>query len=114
MRAGLRFQAVHWLPRGLADSNPRPANPSDVWANDGAYHDPPPGVVAKRGTTPLSGQKEPLGSKSTGCLPKRKTAVLWSVLALFPPSLVRAGTYPHGCIQISRFRKGFFFALSLI
>lgn len=52
MRAGLRFQAVHWLPRGLADSNPRPANPSDVWANDGAYHDPPPGVVAKGGTTP--------------------------------------------------------------
>ena len=52
MRAGLRFQAVHWLPRGLADSNPRLANPSDVWANDGAYHDPPPGVVAKGGTTP--------------------------------------------------------------
>ena len=52
MRAGLRFQAVHWLPRGLADSNPRPANPSDVWANDGAYHDPPPGVVAK-GEPPL-------------------------------------------------------------
>ena len=58
MRAGLRFQAVHWLPRGLADSNPRPANPSDVWANDGAYHDPPPGVVAKRGTTPSFRSKE--------------------------------------------------------
>ena len=73
MRAGLRFQAVHWLPRGLADSNPRPANPSDVWANDGAYHDPPPGVVAKRGTTPLSGQKESLGSRSTGRFPKLET-----------------------------------------
>ena len=46
------LQAVHWLPEGLADYNPRSASPSDVWANDSAYHNPPPKVVAKRETTP--------------------------------------------------------------
>ena len=35
------LQAVHWLPEGLADYNPRSASPSDVWANDIAYHNPP-------------------------------------------------------------------------
>ena len=35
------LQAVHWLPRGLADYNPRSASPSDVWANDIVYHNPP-------------------------------------------------------------------------
>ena len=46
------LQAVHWLPKGLADYNPRSASPSDVWANDGAYHNTLPKVVAKRATTP--------------------------------------------------------------
>ena len=46
------LQAVHWLPEGLADYNPRSASPSDVWANDSAYHNPPPKVMAKRATTP--------------------------------------------------------------
>ena len=46
------LQAVHWLPEGLADYNPRSASPSDVWANDSVYHNPPPKVVAKRATTP--------------------------------------------------------------
>lgn len=46
------LQAVHWLPEGLADYNPRSASPSDVWANDSAYHNTPPKVVAKRETTP--------------------------------------------------------------
>ena len=35
------LQAVHWLPKGLADYNPGSANPSDVWANDNAYHNTP-------------------------------------------------------------------------
>ena len=46
------LQAVHWLPEGLADYNPRSASPSDVWANDNAYHNTPPKVVAKRATAP--------------------------------------------------------------
>lgn len=46
------LQAVHWLPKGLADYNPRSASPSDVWANDSVYHNTPPKVVAKRATTP--------------------------------------------------------------
>lgn len=46
------LQTVHWLPKGLADYNPRSASPSDVWANDSAYHNPPPKVMAKRATTP--------------------------------------------------------------
>ena len=46
------LQTVHWLPKGLADYNPRSTNPSDVWANDNAYHNTPPKVVAKRETTP--------------------------------------------------------------
>ena len=46
------LQAVHWLPEGLADYNPRSASPSDVWANDSAYHNTPPKVVAKRATAP--------------------------------------------------------------
>ena len=46
------LQTVHWLPKGLADYNPRSTNPSDVWANDNAYHNTPPKVVAKRATTP--------------------------------------------------------------
>lgn len=51
-RQACSLQAVHWLSKGLADYNPKSANPSDVWANDTAYHDPPPKVMAKRGTTP--------------------------------------------------------------
>ena len=51
------LQTVHWLPKGLADYNPRSTNPSDVWANDNAYHNTPPKVVAKRETTPSFGSK---------------------------------------------------------
>ena len=46
------LQAAHWLSEGLADYNPGLANPSVVWADDNAYHNTPPKVVAKRVTTP--------------------------------------------------------------
>ena len=79
------LQTVHWLPKGLADYNPRSANPSDVWANDSAYHNPPPKVMAKRATTPLSGQNASLETKSNSCRPiKGRQLLLWFVMALFP------------------------------
>ena len=79
------LQAVHWLPKGLADYNPRSASPSDVWANDNAYHNTPPKVVAKRETTPsfrskCIAQNQQLGPPSH----KKKAACVWLVMALFP------------------------------
>lgn len=60
------LQTVHWLPKGLADYNPRSTNPSDVWANDNAYHNTPPKVVAKRETTPSFRSKCIAQNQQTG------------------------------------------------
>ena len=109
MRADLRSQAVHWLPKGLADSNPRPASPSDVWVNDIAYHYLPSGVAAKRGTTLSFRSKWIARLQEHKPLSIWKTAVSRSVIALFLMSLVRAGTYPHGCILFSKFLKRLIF-----
>ena len=105
MRADLWSQAVHWLPKGLADSNPRPASPSDVWVNDVAYHYLPSGVAAKRGTTLSFRSKWIARLQAHKPLSIWKTAVSRSVIALFLMSLVRAGTYPHGCMHFSKFLK---------
>ena len=47
------LQAVHWLPKGLADYNPRSASPSDVWANDIVYHNPPAQGHGEKGNNSL-------------------------------------------------------------
>lgn len=53
--------------------------------NDSAYHNPPPKVMAKRATTPLSGQNASLETKSNSRRPiKGRQLVLWFVMALFP------------------------------
>ena len=53
--------------------------------NDSAYHNPPPKVMAKRVTPPLSGQNASLETKSNSCRPiKGRQLVLWFVMALFP------------------------------
>ena len=67
------LQAVHWLSGGLADYNPGSANPSDVWADDYAYHCSParsPGEKAVRSLFPV---------KNT-----RSRQLTLSVLACFP------------------------------
>ena len=79
------LQAVHWLPEGLADYNPRSASPSDVWANDSAYHNTPPKVVAKRETTP-SFRSKCIAQSQQHKPPslKREAACVRLVMALFP------------------------------
>ena len=78
------LQTVHWLPKGLADYNPRSANPSDVWANDSVYHNPPPKVVAKRETTPS------FRSKCIARNQEQRPPSLFRVAAL---ALVRHGAF---------------------
>ena len=84
------LQTVHWLPKGLADYNPRSTNPSDVWANDNAYHNTPPKVVAKRATTP-SFRSKCIAQNQQHKLPfhKRKAARVRLVMALFPKFVVQ-------------------------
>ena len=79
------LQTVHWLPKGLADYNPRSTNPSDVWANDNAYHNTPPKVVAKRETTP-SFRSKCIAQSQQHKPPslKREAACVRLVMALFP------------------------------
>ena len=79
------LQTVHWLPKGLADYNPRSTNPSDVWANDNAYHNTPPKVVAKRETTP-SVRSKCIAQSQQHKPPslKREAACVRLVMALFP------------------------------
>ena len=79
------LQTVHWLPKGLADYNPRSTNPSDVWANDNAYHNTPPKVVAKRETTP-SFRSKCIAQNQQHKPPslKREAACVRLVMALFP------------------------------
>lgn len=90
---GRLWQAVRWLRRGLADYNPSSANPSDVGANN-AYHDPPPRVVA-RGLAKAPSRQE--ANKNSRCQHRAG-----AVLRASPASLAWAGTYPHGCMQLSR------------
>ena len=79
------LQTVHWLPKGLADYTPRSTNPSDVWANDNAYHNTPPKVVAKRETTP-SFRSKCIAQSQQHKPPslKREAACVRLVMALFP------------------------------
>lgn len=90
---GRLWQAVHWLRKGLADYNPSSANPSDVGANN-AYHDPPPRVVARELAKAPSRQE---ANKSSRCQHRAG-----AVFRASPASLAWAGTYPHGCMQLSR------------
>ncbi|MFR1480252.1 MAG: hypothetical protein ACLSB9_33570 [Hydrogeniiclostridium mannosilyticum] len=104
------LQAVHWLPEGLADYNPRSASPSDVWANDSVYHNPPPKVVAKRATTP-SFRSKCIAQSQQHKPPslKREAACVRLVMALFPVSLAQAGTYPHGWYSLFKLQGERFF-----
>ena len=104
------LQAVHWLPEGLADYNPRSASPSDVWANDNAYHNTPPKVVAKRGTAP-SFRSKWIAQSQQHKPPslKREAAYVRLVVALFPASLAQAGTYPHGWYSLFKLQGERFF-----
>ena len=104
------LQTVHWLPKGLADYNPRSASPSDVWANDNAYHNTPPKVVAKRGTAPSFRSKWIVQSQQHK-LPslKREAAYVRLVMALFPASLAQAGMYPHGWYSLFKLQGERFF-----
>mgnify|MGYP001107817568 CR=1 FL=1 len=104
------LQTVHWLPKGLADYNPRSTNPSDVWANDNAYHNTPPKVVAKRETTPSFRSKciaQNQQDKPSSLF--REAACLRFVMALFPVSLAQAGTYPHGWYSLFKLQGERFF-----
>ncbi len=60
------YQAVHWLPKGLADYNPRSASPSDVWANDSAYHNPPAQGRGEKGNYTLFPVKMHRSEPTTG------------------------------------------------
>lgn len=72
-----RFQAARWRSEGLADYNPGSANPSDVWANDIAYHySPGPGSWRKGQLHPLSGQNSSLLRKRHGPPSRKGTAAL--------------------------------------
>ena len=104
------LQTVHWLPKGLADYNPRSASPSDVWANDSAYHNTPPKVVAKRATTP-SFRSKCIAQSQQHKPPSlfRVAACLRLVMALFPMSLAQAGTYPHGWYSLFKLQGERFF-----
>ena len=104
------LQAVHWLPKGLADYNPRSASPSDVWTNDSAYHNTPPKVVAKRATAP-SFRSKCIARNQQDKPPSlfREAACLRLVMALFPVSLAQAGTYPHGWYSLFKLQGERFF-----
>ena len=78
--------------------------------NDSAYHNPPPKVMAKRATPPLSGQNASLETKSNSRRPiKGRQLLLWFVMALFPVSLAQAGTYPHGWYSFFKLQGERFF-----
>ena len=80
------LQAVHWLPRGLADYNPRSASPSDVWVNDSVYHNTPPKVVAKRVTTPSFRSK---------CIARNQEQQPPSLFRVAARALVRHGAFSY-------------------
>lgn len=110
MRAGLQFTSRSLAPRGLADYNPRSASPSDVWANDSAYHNTPPKVVAKRETAP-SFRSKCIARNQQDKPPSlfRVAACVRLVMALFPVSLAQAGTYPHGWYSLFKLQGERFF-----
>ena len=58
-------------PKGLADYNPRSASPSDVWANDNAYHNTRQGRGEKGELLPLSGQNGSLKANNTSRRPSK-------------------------------------------
>lgn len=60
------LQTVHWLPKGLADYNPRSTNPSDVWANDNAYHNTPAQGRGEKGNYTLFSVKMHRSKPTTG------------------------------------------------
>ena len=108
------LQTVHWLPKGLADYNPRSASPSDVWANDSAYHNTPPKVMAKRVTAPSFRSKCIAQNQQDKPLSLcREAACLRLVMALFPVSLAQAGTYPHGWYSLFKLQVNVSFPRSL-
>lgn len=92
-QAGWSLTAAHWLPRGLTDYNPRSATRSDVPGNRRVII-PHSMVKRKRGRfisfsgkmhrSAQAGPLPPQGGQQCGRL---------HVLALFPVSLVWAGTY---------------------
>ena len=76
MRAGFWTKAVHWLSGGLADYNPGSANPSDVWADDYAYHCSParsPGEKAVRGLFPVKNTRSDPVRIIFACFPCRSS-----------------------------------------
>ena len=105
------FQTIHWLPRDLADYNPRSANPSDVWANDSVYHNPPAQGRGEKGNYSLFSVKmhrsKPAIQATIPFL--REAACLLLVMALFPVSLAQAGTYPHGWYLLFKLQSERFF-----
>ena len=109
-RRAVGISAAHWEPEGLTDYNPRSASPSDVWANDNAYHNTPPKVVAKRETTP-SFRSKCIAQSQQHKPPslKREAACVRLVMALFPVSLAQAGTYPHGWYSLFKLQGERFF-----
>ena len=104
------LQAVHWLPEGLADYNPRSASPSDVWANDIVYHDPPAQGHGKKGNNSLFPVKRHRSDpKATAAVPFQGGSSCFGASWRFflsslcknlhnelSLSLAQAGTYPHG------------------
>jgi hypothetical protein len=81
-----------------------------VWANDNAYHNTPPKVVAKRGTAP-SFRSKWIAQSQQHKPPslKREAAYVRLVVALFPASLAQAGTYPHGWYSLFKLQGERFF-----
>ena len=76
MRAGFWTKAVHWLSGGLADYNPGSASPSDVWADDHAYHCSParsPGEKAVRGLFPVKNTRSDPVRIIFACFPCRSS-----------------------------------------
>ena len=93
-----RFQAARWRSEGLADYNPRSANPSDVWANDIAYHYPPTQGHGKKGNCALfldRIHRSYVSSNNYRLVKGRQPCYLRDPGAS-PSSLAWAGTYPHG------------------
>ena len=104
------LQAVHWLPEGLADYNPRSASPSDVWANDIVYHAPPAQGHGKKGNNSLFPVKRHRSDpKATAAVPFQGGSSCFGASWRFflsslcknlhnelSLSLAQAGTYPHG------------------
>ena len=69
-------KAVHWLSGGLADYNPGSASPSDVWADDYAYHCSParsPGEKAVRGLFPVKNTRSDPVRIIFACFPCRSS-----------------------------------------